>query len=219
MFTLTKVETVAGHFRADTVFQDRIVPTSGGRSCALTMDANWLQERHRRILRGLALRLRIAARIRSRFDESDVVHEALLKAHRCRDQYHGQTEAQLLAWLAEILRTTFLDMVSAAYRKKCDPNLEQSIRCLQDSSSLVGPWLGADQSSPSEQAQARERDQALAEAMEKVSPDQREAIVLHHFLGMSVGEAAKQMRRTEKAVAGLLLRGRQALREFLPDYP
>jgi len=219
MFTLAELETVAGHFRADTVFQNGIVPTPGGRSCAFTMDADWLQDCHRRILRGLALRLRIAARIRSRFDESDVVHEALLKAHRCRDQYHGETEAQLLAWLAEILRTTFLDMVSAAYRKKCDPHLEQSIRSLQDSSPLMGEWLSADQSSPSEQVEARERDQALADALEKVSADQREAIVLHHFLGMSVREVAEQMGRTEKAVAGLLLRGRQALREFLPDYP
>jgi RNA polymerase sigma-70 factor (ECF subfamily) len=219
MYALAHWVNGASHFGATAVYEDSVVPTAAGRSCAMTTEPDWLQDRHRRILRGLALRLRIAARLRTRFDESDVVQQALLKAHRCRDQYRGRTEAELLAWLGDVLRTTFLDMVSEAHRQKRDPNLEQSRRSLEDSSPLVEQWLAANQSSPSEQVLANEREQALADALERLPADQREAIILHHYLGLSVREAAEQLRRTEKSVAGLLLRGRQALRQFLPDYP
>src|SRR5262249_12056385 len=45
------------------------------------------------------LRGRIAARV----DASDVVQRAFLEAHRCFVQFTGETEAELISWLARVL--------------------------------------------------------------------------------------------------------------------
>src|SRR5262249_6635094 len=53
-------------------------------------------------LRVLA-RLQIDPRLRPKLDPSDVVQETLLKAHERRDQFRGTTDAELAAWLRQIL--------------------------------------------------------------------------------------------------------------------
>ena len=46
---------------------------------------------------------------------------------------------------------------------------------------------------------------------------QCEAVTLHHLQGLSLAELARRMERSEAAVAGLLRRGLQRLRELMED--
>jgi hypothetical protein len=48
-------------------------------------------------------RAQIGPRLRGQVDPADIVHETLLKAHRARDQFSGDNERQLSAWLYYIL--------------------------------------------------------------------------------------------------------------------
>jgi RNA polymerase sigma-70 factor (ECF subfamily) len=59
-------------------------------------------ESYREYLRLLA-RLQIDARLRAKLDPSDVAQEALMHAHERRDQFRGSTDAELAAWLRQIL--------------------------------------------------------------------------------------------------------------------
>ena len=43
------------------------------------------------------------ARLQARFDESDVVQDTLLAAHRAFESLRGRTVAELVAWLREIV--------------------------------------------------------------------------------------------------------------------
>src|SRR5688572_9172238 len=63
-------------------------------------------ERYRKYLHLLArLRLRRGGPV----DPSDVVQQTLLNAHRHRDQFRGQSEGELLAWLRRILGNVVVD--------------------------------------------------------------------------------------------------------------
>jgi RNA polymerase sigma-70 factor (ECF subfamily) len=56
---------------------------------------------------------------------------------------------------------------------------------------------------------------ALVAALQKISTEQREAIVLHHLLGLTVQEIATETGVTASAVKARLVRGRTALAPLL----
>ena len=65
---------------------------------------------YRNYLRLLA-RTGIDASLRGKVDPSDLVQEALLKAHQHFGQLRGDTEAELVAWLRQILARCLADLV------------------------------------------------------------------------------------------------------------
>lgn len=58
---------------------------------------------------------------------------------------------------------------------------------------------------------------AIVTALRKVSPSQRQAIVLHHLVGLSVEEIAQETGAAAGTVKARLSRGRQALAPLLDE--
>jgi RNA polymerase sigma-70 factor, ECF subfamily len=58
---------------------------------------------------------------------------------------------------------------------------------------------------------------AIVSALRKISPGQRQAIVLHHLLGLSVEEIAREAGLPAGTVKARLSRGRQALAPLLGE--
>jgi RNA polymerase sigma-70 factor (ECF subfamily) len=180
--------------------------------------AEWHLERYRALLRLLARQLHLSPRFRGRFDSSDLVQETLLKAQRKLDQFRGTTEAELVKWLQQILANTLKDEIRRARAQERDVALEQSLdAAVADSSSRLVAYLADEGASPSEQAERQEIIRRVSNAIDQLPEDQRTAVIHRDLLGASVAEIAGQMGRTEKAVAGLLLRGRGTLRRLLQD--
>jgi RNA polymerase sigma-70 factor (ECF subfamily) len=75
--------------------------------------------------------------------------------------------------------------------------------------------LAAEQSSPSERVGRQERAAALATAVDALPPDQREVVLLKHCHGRTLAEIADQTGKSVAAVAGLLRRGLERLRQLL----
>ncbi len=57
----------------------------------------------------------------------------------------------------------------------------------------------------------------LAAALDKLPDAQREALMLRHFHGWPLAQIAEHLGRSHAAVAGLLKRGLQQLRDQLRD--
>jgi len=62
-----------------------------------------------------------------------------------------------------------------------------------------------------------DRGQALREALEQLPEDQRVVLVLRHVVGLSPGEIAGTLNKTESSVHGLHHRGRHTLRASLAE--
>jgi RNA polymerase sigma-70 factor, ECF subfamily len=62
-----------------------------------------------------------------------------------------------------------------------------------------------------------ERSQCLREALKRLPEDQREVLVLRHVAGLSPGEIAHRLGKTEGSIHGLHHRGRAALQHALRE--
>lgn len=172
-------------------------------------------ESYREYLRLLA-RLQLDPRLRSKLDPSDVVQEALLHAHKARDQFRGQTEAEQVAWLRRILARELVRFSRDLGRGKRGVDRERSLeRALEESSRRLEAWLEADDSSPSERAERNEDVARLADALATLLGDQREALALHYLHGLPLAEIAARLDRSPKAVSGLIRRGLDQLHQRL----
>lgn len=172
-------------------------------------------EAYRDYLRLLA-RLQIDPRLRGRLDPSDVAQQTLLIAHEKRDQFRGQSDAELAAWLRAILATTLAQQMRRFRKHRAEQarSLEQA---LEQSSARLDAWLAQDESTPGEKAAKYEQLAVLAAALAHLSEDQRTAVELHHFHGLTVPEVARRMDKTVASVTGLLYRGGKALRQHLGE--
>jgi RNA polymerase sigma-70 factor (ECF subfamily) len=160
--------------------------------------------------------LRLDPRLRRKIDPSDLVQLTMLKAHEASARCTFAGEPQKAAWLRRILARTMADEVRRYGRGKRDAEMERSLLAgLDESSVRLEAWLADDRSSPSQQAIRHEQLRALAEALDALPEDQRQAVELHHLSGCPVAEVADRLGRSKASVAGLLRRGLRALREHL----
>ncbi len=149
----------------------------------------------------------------------DAAAWALLKAHQGRDQFRGQTEAERLAWLRQIMARHLANVLRCFGAAGRDVDHEVSLEDLvHDSSLRAAGWLADSALTPAGQAARHEDVLRLAAALEQLPEDQRQAVELRHLRGTPLAEVADQMGRSKRAVAGLLYRGLQKLRGLLePD--
>ncbi len=179
----------------------------------------WRLEDYRNWLRMQARQLQLDPRLQRRFDLSDLVQETMLRAHQHLDGFRGVTEAEMVKWLHEILVNVLTDEIRRAKAQKRDVRVEHSLQAVvADSSARLEACLATPESSPSQKAERRELLQGLAAAVEQLPDDQRDVVVQRDLLGLPVHTIAEQLGKTDKAVAGLLLRGRRKLRELLDEY-
>src|SRR5262249_45068107 len=93
-------------------------------------------ERYRAYLWVLAAQ-QLPARLRARLDPADVVQETQFKAHKQREQFRGQTEAEYLAWLRRILANNIAQAARQQYR---EPEI---LRGLDESSRWMEKFVAA----------------------------------------------------------------------------
>jgi RNA polymerase sigma-70 factor (ECF subfamily) len=175
-----------------------------------------LLEGYRNYLTLLA-RLTLGRRLQGKLDDSDLVQEAFLEAHRDFGQFRGTTEKELTSWLRRILAHNLANVV----RHYCgtqgrDVRLERELEVeLERSSQIADPGLVAAPSSPSREAAHREQMVLVANALSQLPKDYREVLILRHLEGLSFPEVAKRMDRTLSSVDKLWVRALARLRRVL----
>jgi RNA polymerase sigma-70 factor (ECF subfamily) len=180
---------------------------------------DWCLERYRALLKLQVRQLQLDPRFQRRFDSSDLVQDAYENALANFDQFRGQTEAELVKWLQVILANVAAEQIRKAKAQKRDLGLEQSLEeALRGSSARLEKFFVPAESSPSRRAEKNEFLLSFAEALDQLPKDQRDVVILRDVEERKVNDIAGRLGRSEKSVAGLLRRGRRALRQLLTEY-
>lgn len=175
-----------------------------------------LLNRFRPYLNVIAQRL-LDNRLQGRMDYADIVQATFLEASRDFQQFRGETVESFLAWIRNILRNN----VSTAHQEHLATQKRSAHReiNLGRAASDGGSWvtleglLPSESSSPSQRMMKNETAVVLAACLEQIPETQREAIRMRYLEGMSLKSISERMGKSEMAVAGLLKRGLQGLRQ------
>ena len=163
----------------------------------------------------LLVRVQLSRRIQAKADPADLVQDTFLEAHRHFANFRGTSEPELTAWLRQILGSRLANVVRHYVGTKGrDIRMETDLQAeLDESSRFLDAGLIAADSSPSQQAAHRETAVILADALERLPEDYREAIVLRQLEGLPFSDVAVRMGKTEDSVQKLWVRGLDRLRK------
>lgn len=163
---------------------------------------------------GIVARAQVESWLRAKVDASDLVQQTLLEAYRDFHKFRGQTEAEWLAWLRQILAHNAANFVRH-YRGTSKRQAQREVP-LADAHGVMPRNDPADQGeSPSQQLLRKERQWLLADALAQLAPDHREVILLRNLQRLPFDEVAERMERSRPAVQMLWMRAMQKLQECL----
>ena len=160
-----------------------------------------LVSRYETRLRGL-VEARLGESLRTKLDVNDVIQETLLRAFRSLDRFAWEGDESLFRWLTTIVLNVIRENARRERRSWIVP-LDVEPPSHDPTSS---------------HATAREeRFERLREAVDQLSSDHRQAILLARIERLPIREVAERMNRTPDAVSQLLRRALSKLREALPE--
>lgn len=181
--------------------------------------ASKLLEQYRSRLRKM-IAMRLDKRISSRVDPSDVVQEALNKAHDQLAQYVADPRIAFYPWLCRLA----YDQLLKAHRNHIDIEKRSVLRehawrpNLNDESVAdLASWLVKSSVNPSRRLIQAEMQARMKKALLELKPDDREILVMRFLEQMSVSEIADVLGISQTAVTSRQLRALQRLRRRLGD--
>jgi RNA polymerase sigma-70 factor (ECF subfamily) len=164
----------------------------------------------------LVARAQVESWMRAKVDASDLVQQTLLEAHRGFMTFQGQTEAEWLAWLRQILTHNTHDFIRRFRADKRRVGREVPLTTTaNETSDAVFRDPPDDGISPSQILLQQERQIELADAIAKLSADHQEVILLRNLQHLPFDEVAERMGRSRPAVQMLWMRAIRKLEELM----
>ena len=146
----------------------------------------------------------------SRAEVEDLTQEVFMRVYRSIDRV--TIETSLFSWVYRIAMNLCIDELR---RKKIKRVLS------------IGPEPGSaadhselfeEPSRASDELMAEEKKNQVLDALERLTPAHRAALVLREYEEMSYRQIAKSLGITEQAVKSRIFRAREELKELLKDY-
>lgn len=159
--------------------------------------------------------------LRRRVSSSDIVQETLFKAVCHFEQFRGQTEQELVAWLRKILINsirTSIDREMATQRRdlRREVSIHEMAESADDSCGNLNRNLLSATPSPTEVAVHHEQLSTIEEQLELLPPAYRQVITWRNLEGIEFEEIARRMGRSVNAVRVLWARALRRLSEQNP---
>jgi RNA polymerase sigma-70 factor (ECF subfamily) len=151
------------------------------------------------------IRLRLGPSLRAHLESRDVLQETWIKALAHIDGFNGARHASFMAWLARIAANEIRDRADFHGRQRRDAAREVPL----PPEDLDG--LAAHVRSQTSRVALDESLVRLERALETLSPEHREVIVLRKLEELSFAEIAERLERSPEACRLLLTRALVAL--------
>jgi RNA polymerase sigma-70 factor, ECF subfamily len=134
--------------------------------------------------------------VRDDYDAEDVTQHVFAKLMTVLPKYE-ERQVPFAAWILRVSRNVAVDYMRQRRAIPCDEVRELDQR--------------------RDHGEIQQTSLTLREALETLPEDQRQVVVLRHLVGLSPGEIASRLDKTEPSIHGLHHRGRGSLRSALAE--
>ena len=139
----------------------------------------------------------VASIVRDDYEAEDVTQHLFAKLMTALPKYEPR-EVPFSAWILRVARNVAVDHMRQRRAIPCEEVRDLDTHAEDDDSS-------------------RHRSLGLRDALATLPEDQRQVVVMRHLIGLTPGEIAGRMGRSEPSIHGLHHRGRGALRTALNE--
>ena len=139
----------------------------------------------------------VASIVRDDYEAEDVTQHVFAKLMTVLPKYEPR-EVPFSAWILRVARNVAVDHMRQRRAIPCEEVRDLETHANDDDSS-------------------RHRSLGLRDALATLPEDQRQVVVMRHLIGLTPGEIAGCLGRSEPSIHGLHHRGRGALRTALAD--
>jgi RNA polymerase sigma-70 factor, ECF subfamily len=133
--------------------------------------------------------------VRDEYEAEDITQQLFSKLTFALSRYEPRS-VPFAAWILRVARNLALDHIRAKRAIPCEE--VRPVDATTDDFSF-------------------ERSRALQDALDALPPDQRQVLILRHVAGMTPGEIARSLGKTEGSIHGLHHRGRRTLQRELSE--
>jgi RNA polymerase sigma-70 factor, ECF subfamily len=144
-------------------------------------------------------------------DAEEVVMEAFAQVWRDAARFES-SRGSVAAWVTMIARSRALDHIRSRDRR------ERITTTAGRDDDAQAPAMGSWGTDPGYQVEQTERERRVAEAMQSLSPAQRQAIELAYYDGLSQSEIAERLQEPLGTVKTRVRLGMMKLRDVLRPY-
>jgi RNA polymerase sigma-70 factor, ECF subfamily len=151
----------------------------------------------------------ICGMVRDREEAHDLTQDAFVKAFKNLDRF--RLEASFYTWLYRIASNVSIDWLRKQKRRKHD-EFDES-RAARDSAGMIDPIY--QKQSPGKELERSQLKDRIFDAMETLSPEHRQIVLLREVEGYSYSEIAEVMGIPEGTVMSRLFYARRKLQGLL----
>jgi len=146
-------------------------------------------------------------------DAADLTQEVFIKIYRTLSTFDG-TRAAFMTWVTTVTRNLLVDNFRKGKYDRLTDSLEGTPGG-QEEGLTVGEQLEDQSAGPEERVQSHQAQKMVHEALLKLSPELREAVILRDLQDMDYKEIAQALKIPEGTVKSRINRGRTELARLL----
>jgi RNA polymerase sigma-70 factor (ECF subfamily) len=139
-------------------------------------------------------------------EAQDLTQEVFLRVFRSLKSYRSD-EGAFATWLARLSRNLLIDHYRRTRQDRATDSIEEQLPMIEE--------RAATSARPEGMLAGREASEVLSAALQKLSPDLREAVILRDLQEMEYREIAEVLKVPEGTVKSRLNRGRAELARVL----
>jgi RNA polymerase sigma-70 factor (ECF subfamily) len=146
-------------------------------------------------------------------DADDLTQEVFIKMYRTLNSYDTDRGA-FMTWVTTVTRNLLVDHFRKTRQDRVTDSLDTP-QSEQEDAMPLGDRIPDKAPGPDTKVQSREAKEAVHDALQKLSPDLREAVILRDLQDMDYREIATVLRVPEGTVKSRINRGRAELARLL----
>jgi RNA polymerase sigma-70 factor (ECF subfamily) len=147
-------------------------------------------------------------------EADDLTQEVFIKMYKTLHSYEVERGA-FMTWVTTITRNLLVDHFRKGKHDRMTDSLDASPSQEEEGRTLGEQIEDRSRISPDEQVRSREAGEAVHQALQKLSPELREAVILRDLQDMDYKEIAEVLKVPEGTVKSRINRGRAELARLL----